>query len=134
MKKKLRSSCPINFGLEIFGDQWSLMIVRDIAFNQKNTYGDFLDSAEGISTNILAKRLMGLLDAGVLTKSKCPNNGRIIRYGLTDKGKSLIPILLEMIIWGGDNGTHSPSLSTWVESIRNDREKALKDTLEGIGG
>ncbi len=110
------------------------MIIRDIVFNQKSTYGDFLASAEGISTNILAKRLMCLQEAGVLTKRKCPNNGRVIRYGLTDKGKFLIPILLEMIVWGADNGTYNPSLSAWAESIRTDREKALKDTLEGIGG
>ncbi|WP_415901412.1 winged helix-turn-helix transcriptional regulator [Neptuniibacter sp. QD29_5] len=129
MKKTLRSSCPINFGLEIFGDQWSLMIIRDIVFNQKSTYGDFLNSAEGISTNILAKRLTHLLESGLLTKHKCPDNGRIIRYGLTDKGKSLIPVLLEMIIWGADNGEHNPSLSAWANAIRTDKEQALKDAL-----
>ncbi|WP_284217314.1 winged helix-turn-helix transcriptional regulator [Agaribacter marinus] len=133
MKKKSRSSCPINFGLEIFGDQWSLMIVRDIAFNQKSTYGDFLDAAEGISTNILAKRLAYLVASGVLTKRKCPENGRIIHYGLTDKGKSLIPILLEMIVWGADHGEQNPELLAWAASIRTDREQALKEVLAMIG-
>ena len=105
------------------------MVIRDIVFNGKNTYGDFLNSAEAISTNILAKRLETLLNSGLLTKSRCPDNGRVIRYGLTQKGKALIPVLLEMIIWGADNGEHNPSLSAWADSIRANRQKAIDEAL-----
>ena len=60
-KKPLRSHCPINFGLEAFGDKWSLLILRDIVFRGKKTYGEFLKSEEGIATNILAARLVTAL-------------------------------------------------------------------------
>ena len=132
MNKKFRSSCPINFSLEIFGDQWSLMIIRDIVFNNKSTYGEFLSSAEGISTNILAQRLSNLVETGLLTKRKNPNNGRLVEYGLTDKSKALIPLLCEMIIWGAEHSESSPELSAWADSIRGNRRQAQKKILSKI--
>ena len=72
MTKKIlrRSDCPIEYALNIFGDKWSLLIVRDLLFEGKIFYGDFLHSKEGISTNILADRLVSLEDAGIITKTK----------------------------------------------------------------
>ncbi len=108
------------------------MIIRDIVFNNKSTYGEFLESTEGISTNILAQRLSNLVETGLLTKRKCPDNGRMVKYGLTDKSKALIPVLLQMIIWGADHGEHNPALTAWVDSIRANSKKVLAKTLKSI--
>lgn len=98
---KLRSNCPVNFGLETFGDKWSLLIVRDIVFWGKKTYSDFLRSDEGIATNILATRLEQLEREGILRKEKHPTDKRKDVYSLTEKGMELIPLLVEIVAWSG---------------------------------
>jgi len=99
--RNLRSNCPVNFGLETFGDKWSLLIVRDIVFWGKKTYGDFLRSDEGIATNILASRLAQLEDNGILEKTPQPGDKRKDVYSLTEKGMELIPLLVEIVAWSG---------------------------------
>ncbi|WP_310621240.1 winged helix-turn-helix transcriptional regulator [Flexibacterium corallicola] len=120
--KSTRSSCPINFGLELFGDTWSLLIIRDLIFNGKQTYGEFLTSAEGISTNILGNRLQKLEGAGILQKRVADDNKKVFLYSLTEKGTRLAPVLVEMIIWGAENGVADPesakNLSEWGRSLR----------------
>ena len=100
-KEKLRSDCPVNFGLEAFGDKWSLLIVRDIVFWGKKTYGDFLRSDEGIATNILASRLAQLEKEGLLKKTPFAGDKRKDIYSLTEKGMELIPLLVEIVAWSG---------------------------------
>jgi DNA-binding HxlR family transcriptional regulator len=99
--EKLRSDCPVNFGLEAFGDKWSLLIVRDIVFWGKKTYGDFLRSDEGIATNILASRLAQLEKEGLLKKTPFAGDKRKDIYSLTEKGMELIPLLVEIVAWSG---------------------------------
>ena len=99
--EKLRSDCPVNFGLEAFGDKWSLLIVRDIVFWGKKTYGDFLRSDEGIATNILASRLAQLEKEGLLKKTPFAGDKRKDTYSLTEKGMELIPLLVEIVAWSG---------------------------------
>lgn len=91
--------CPITFALDIFGDKWSLIILRDILFKKKQYYGEFLNSAEKISTNILASRLLKLESEGLISKTQDPNNLSKFIYRLTDKGKDLLPLILDMIEW-----------------------------------
>lgn len=98
--KQLRSDCPISFTLDVFGDKWSLLIVRDVVFANKQTFNDFLHADEGIARNILANRLTHLVDKGVLLKLPHPTDGRKDVYKLTEKGHDLIPILLSMATWG----------------------------------
>ncbi|MFN2413348.1 MAG: winged helix-turn-helix transcriptional regulator [Pyrinomonadaceae bacterium] len=98
---KLRSNCPVNFGLETFGDKWSLLIVRDIVFWGKNTYGDFMNSDEKIATNILASRLAQMVKAGILEKTPETVDRRKDIYSLTKKGLELIPLLVEIVAWSG---------------------------------
>lgn len=98
---KLRSNCPVNFGLENFGDKWSLLIIRDIVFWGKKTYGEFLRSDEGIATNILAARLAQLEREGILSKTPHPDDKRKEIYSLTGKGMELIPLLVEIVAWSG---------------------------------
>jgi DNA-binding HxlR family transcriptional regulator len=102
--RNLRSNCPVNFGLENFGDKWSLLIVRDIVFWGKKTYGDFLSSDEGIATNILAARLMQMEENGILKKTPHPTDKRRDVYLLTEKGMDLIPLLIEIVAWSGKLG------------------------------
>src|SRR6058998_2774805 len=87
-----RSDCPINFALETFGDPWSLLIIRDIVYFGKKTYGDFLASEEGMATNILASRLAHLEHQGILVKTPSPADKRKEEYVLSEKGLDLIPV------------------------------------------
>jgi DNA-binding HxlR family transcriptional regulator len=99
--EKFRSNCPVNFGVETFGDKWSLLIIRDIVFWGKKTYGDFLRSDEGIATNILASRLIQLEENGIVIKNPHPSDKRRDVYSLTEMGLDMIPTLVEIIAWSG---------------------------------
>jgi DNA-binding HxlR family transcriptional regulator len=94
-----RSDCPISSILDIIGDKWSLLIIRDIMMQGKNTYNEFLKSEEKIATNILADRLCMLERAGILIKEEHPASKAKIFYRLTEQGIDLLPILVEMILW-----------------------------------
>lgn len=99
LPKNNRSECPLSGFLDILGDKWSLLIVRDLMFNKKNTFGDFLKSGEGIATNILTSRLVALEENGFIEKLKDAENKKIRIYKLTKKGRELKPILVEVFLW-----------------------------------
>lgn len=100
MNEQHRSGCPINLTLEILGDKWSLLILRDMVFFGKRHFRELLQSGEGISTNILADRLKRLVDEGVITRSGDPTHKQKVIYSLTEKGIALTPVLAQMGIWG----------------------------------
>src|ERR1700751_5832114 len=106
-KEDVRSHCSVNYGLEIFGDKWSLLIVRDIVFAGKKTYGEFLKSEEGFATNVLASRLASLEEQGILSKAPSPVDGRKDFYTLTERGLDLIPILLNIVLWSAQHDPES---------------------------
>jgi DNA-binding HxlR family transcriptional regulator len=95
-----RSSCPIACSLDLFGDRWTLLVIRDMMFFKKQRFEEFLESPEGISTNILASRLKSLEEMGLVEKQPYGNHSRRMNYQLTEQGKSLRPVLLAMIAWG----------------------------------
>ena len=97
--KGKRSDCPVNFAVETLGDKWSLVILRDIIFWGKHTYGEFLKSDEKIATNILANRLEYLEKEGLISKSPHPDDKRKDFYTVTEKGIALVPMFIEMITW-----------------------------------
>ena len=99
-RRQRRSTCPINASLEVLGDRWSILIVRDMMFGGARTYKDFRSSEEGIATNILASRLVKLQDCGILTSDRDPQDGRSLIYRLTAKGVELAPVLMELSRWG----------------------------------
>lgn len=103
----LRSHCAVNYGVEVFGDRWSLLIIRDIIFAGKKTYGQFLKSEEGIATNVLASRLAFLEEQGILGKAPSPDDGRKDVYTLTEKGLDLIPIVLNIVVWSAQHDADS---------------------------
>ena len=94
-----RSRCPLNASVEILGDRWSLLIIRDMMLRGAKTFKDFLKCDEGIATNILAGRLRKLVDYGILTVRADPSDGRTRIYRLSDKGIDLAPVLTEMVLW-----------------------------------
>ena len=95
-----RSNCPISAALEVLGDRWSLLIVRDMMFGGARSYKELMSSAEGIASNILASRLTTLEAQGILTGVRDPSDGRRFIYRLTAKGVELAPVLLELSRWG----------------------------------
>lgn len=98
-----RSDCPVNFAVETLGDRWSLVILRDMIFWGKKTYGEFLRSDEKIATNILAGRLEYLEREGLITKTRDENDRRKDIYSVTEKGLALVPMFLEMIAWSAQD-------------------------------
>jgi DNA-binding HxlR family transcriptional regulator len=131
-KEDVRSHCPVNYGLEIFGDKWSLLIVRDIVFAGKKTYGEFLNSEEGFATNILASRLALLEEQGILCKSPSSADRRKDLYSLTEKGLDLIPILLEIAAWSAKHDPESYALrrKDFVARLSRDLQKAGREVRE----
>ena len=97
----------MNYGVELFGDRWSLLIIRDIVFDGKKTYGEFLKSEEGIATNVLASRLAFLEEHGILSRAPNPADMRKDFYTLTEKGLDLIPIVLSIVQWSAKHDSKS---------------------------
>src|SRR5215469_14575012 len=94
------SHCPVSCSLEVIGDSWSLLIIRDILYFGKRTYGEFISSPERIARNILASRLVQLEQRGILIKKTHPTDGLKDMYVLTEKGFDLIPLILDIAEWG----------------------------------
>ena len=121
-----RSLCPVNYALEEFGDIWSLLIVRDILFFDKKTYGEFLSSREKIATNILANRLGQLQERGILTKITDPSDKRRDIYQLTLKGLDLYPVMLQMILWSAKYDPNTPVSKRFAQLMENGDEEIVK--------
>ncbi|MDB4866952.1 MAG: transcriptional regulator [Cohnella sp.] len=135
-RSESKSHCPINFSLETFGDSWSLLIVRDIVYFGKKTYGEFLESEEGISSNILATRLVTLEQKGILVKNPHDTDKRKEVYLLTEKGLDLIPVLLEMAGWGARHDPETNAPQSWIAAVYADRERmirVIRDTVRSGG-
>jgi DNA-binding HxlR family transcriptional regulator len=97
---KQRSSCPVSTSLDVLGDKWTLVILRDMVFAGKSTYGQFLQSAEKIATNVLADRLAILESQGILTKAVASDKKSKFTYTLTEKGVDTVPIIVALVLWG----------------------------------
>jgi DNA-binding HxlR family transcriptional regulator len=119
---KRRSSCPISSALDVFGDKWSLLVMRDLLFREQRHFREFHASEEGVATNILADRLERLEAGGLIRKTGGdPRSGKQY-YVATRKGKDLIPLLLEMMLW---STKYLPDTSTPPELIHElKRDKA----------
>jgi DNA-binding HxlR family transcriptional regulator len=126
MDPKRRSYCPLSVALELFGDRWSLLIVRDLMFKGRTTFKEFQEAEEGIASNILTDRLHRLEAHGVIVKRRDPSDARKVIYRLTEKGIDLAPVLLEMIVWGARAGkTNAPPAV--IRRMREDREQFLAE-------
>lgn len=129
---KTRTHCPISFGLDFFGDKWSFLIIRDLAFKGKSFYNDFLEGGEGISTNILSDRLKQLELIGIIVSERIKQKQIRKKYTLTQKGKDLIPILIEFIIWSYKYDPETEAGEEFVNQAINDREGLIQSILQGL--
>jgi DNA-binding HxlR family transcriptional regulator len=119
-----RSYCPINLSLEIFGDTWSLLVLRDMMFAGKRHFRELLQSDEHISSNILADRLARLVEQGLLTKADDPTHKQKAIYSLTEKGIALLPVVVQIGAWG----------SRWVPDAKKldaPSRKIIREIQEG---
>lgn len=123
-KRARRSGCPIATSLDIFGDRWSLLIVRDLMFKDRRTYGEFLAAGEDVATNVLAQRLEQLECAGLIERRVDDADRRRSRYRLTAKGMDLAPMLVEMVLWAAAHEeTDAPPAV--VAAMKRDRTRFI---------
>jgi len=114
----IRSGCPINLSLEVLGDRWSLILIRDIMFGNRRHFRELLASSqEGIASNILADRLKRLVAHGILSKRDDPSHKQKAIYSLTEKGIDLLPVLIQMGTWGRRYLPTTPELSIRQELL-----------------
>jgi len=124
--KKRRSGCPVSIALEMFGDRWSLLIIRDLMVRGYRTFKEFQESGEKIATNILADRLRKLESSGIISAEAGERDGRRVNYRLTEKGIDLAPLLLEMLIWGARHEeTGAPC--ALIAKMESNREEILAE-------
>jgi DNA-binding HxlR family transcriptional regulator len=126
-KQTRRSDCPINLALELFGDRWTLLIIRDLMFMGKRHYGEFLRSRERIATNILANRLALLEKEGIIIKHVDPAHKSKFIYKLSHKGIDLLPILVEVVLWSVKYDKCTEKVKELVDRAKRDREGFLNE-------
>lgn len=129
---KKRSGCPVSSSLDIWGDKWSLLIIRDLMYAKQCTYGDFLKSDEKIATNILASRLETLEISGIISKSAHPESKAKVLYKLTQKGIDLLPVLIEIYFWGEKYFTISDQHKMFLAEVKKDKGGFIRKTIEKL--
>jgi len=135
-QRRRRSTCPINFFVEAFGDSWSFLIIRDLVFFGKHTFGEFASSSERIASNILASRLARLEQESILVKAPDESDRRKEIYSLTEKGLDLIPILLEMANWSAKHDPETSAPLAFVARVNADKEnmfRLIRETVRAGG-
>lgn len=106
-----------------------MLIIRDLIFMGKRYYGEFLKSGEGIATNVLADRLSRLESEGIVSKQVDPKDQKKYLYRLTDKGEDLLPVLLELILWGATHDQKTAAPKAFIDRLKSDRDAVTKETL-----
>ncbi|MGN7723834.1 winged helix-turn-helix transcriptional regulator [Chitinophaga sp. 22620] len=129
--EKNRSDCPISCSLDVFGDKWSLLIIRDVMLRGKASYSEFLESEEKIATNILANRLSVLEAEGILSKQVSPANRSKFLYSLTPKGIDLLPIVIEIMDWGAKYNANCPRRELG-KKIKKDKAAVVKEYYQKL--
>ena len=125
-----RSGCPISLALEVIGDTWSLLIVRDLMFKGFRTFNEFLGAGERIASNVLTDRLAKLESAGIIDKREHGSDARRYEYRLTGKGIDLAPVIVEIVLWSARyEDTDAPPQI--VRAMRTQRAKFLSDLRKG---
>ena len=125
---KPRSECPVSVSLDVLGDHWSLLIIRDMMVRGYRTFREFQRAGEGIATNILSDRLHKLEAAGVLIAEPVEGDGRSAHYRLTPKGIALAPVLLELLIWAGHH-EETAAPESFIAHLEQNRQAVLAETV-----
>lgn len=131
MITRRRSQCPISFSLDVFGDKWSLLVLRDIMFYNRTRFSDFMP-IEHIATNILSDRLSKLESAGLITKSHDLKLKNQFVYHVTPDGWSLLPLLIEMTLWGLEHDPESLASKEFIERVQNEKTKVTREIARAI--
>ncbi len=129
---KKRSDCPISCSLDIWGDKWSLLIVRDLMLAKQCTYGDFLKSDEKIATNILASRLQTLEENEIIIKSNHPDSKAKVLYKLAQKGIDLLPLMIEINLWAEKYYNLPADRKALLREVKKDKEKFIKTAIKDL--
>ena len=127
-----RSCCPLANSLDILGDRWSLLVIRDMMFMNKHEFHEFMGGYERIATNILTDRLKCLLDCGIIAARLHPTHKRKKIYYLTQKGKDLLPALVELIIWGGMYRAAPDMPKAHFNKIKRNPKKFMQEVLKNL--
>ncbi|UJH69110.1 winged helix-turn-helix transcriptional regulator [Allomuricauda sp. SCSIO 65647] len=127
----MRSDCPVSFALDLFGDKWTFLIIRDLVQGKK-FYNDFLHSKEGIATNILSDRLKKLEHNGIVESKVFEALKTKKEYSMTEKGKDLIPVLIEIIIWSDKHQSDLAVSRDFINKANKDREGLISEILLGL--
>jgi DNA-binding HxlR family transcriptional regulator len=122
--RKRRSGCPIGIALDLIGDPWSLLVVRDLMFKNASTFNDFLMAGEGIATNVLSDRLARLEASGIVEKKRDTADTRRYIYRLTERGIDLAPLMVELVLWSA-NYEKTDAPPEVVRAMRDDRANFL---------
>lgn len=125
-KSAMRSLCPLANALDIMGDRWTLLIIRDLMFTSRCEFGQLLNAGEGIATNILAERLERLQQHGIISKQKHPEHGKKYRYALTELGLKLAPVLIETVLWGSEAVKESSGPPHIMSMMKRDKDALLQ--------
>ena len=125
MEKKFRSGCPISSALDVIGDKWSLLIIRDMLINHKKTFKEISDSHERIAPSILSARLKLLESYKLISKRKLPENRKENIYLLTEKGIRLTPIIIEFSLWGDTNMREFNKIYN-IKGLNSDKSYVIK--------
>ena len=127
-----RSDCPISYGLDLFGDRWTLLVLRDLLLKGKRHFREFQASEEGIATNILADRLKRLEAEGIVERIADPDDGRQVIYRTTKKGLSLVPVLVEIAAWGARHDAKTGAPKSFLEQFDSDRDTLIETYIDNL--
>lgn len=130
--KSQRSECPISQSLDVWGDKWSLLIIRDLMTAKQLTYGDFLKAPEGIATNVLAARLLMLEENGLIEKLDHPESKAKVLYRLTGKGIDLVPVMIEINLWAEKHFTIPADRKAMLKVVKKDKEGFIKAGMKEL--
>lgn len=130
--KSQRSTCPIANSLDFLGDRWTLVVIRDLMFRDRHEYGELLSAGEGISTSVLADRLERLQCAGLVTKTPHPRDLKKYRYHLTDQGIDLMPVLVDLTLWGLEHVPGATAPPDLVRAMKRDRAGFIKKATQRL--
>ena len=126
--RKRALQCPIDYAVTIFGDRWSMLILRDLLLANRRHYGELAAAKEGIASNVLAARLRKLQASGLIVARRASDDGRRIFYEVTDKALDLVPVLLEIGRWSAKHAeTAAPP--AWVRRFDADRDELVRDLI-----
>ncbi len=133
MNNKFRCNCPITSALDILGDKWTLVIIKQMLLERKKTFKDFSESDEAIASNILSSRLKMMEEYKIISKEKLPDNKKTNIYLLTEKGLGLTPTIVELTLWSDSNirEYHSSIITdSRIEMVKNNKEESIKMIVE----